>query len=62
MLRTAQFEDLSIITTGRGIFGQYLYPVYSYLLEDLLIDTGTLICQGPLLQFLKNKKLNTVVN
>ena len=62
MLRTAQFEDLSIITTGRGIFGQYLYLVYCYLLEDLLIDTGTLLSQEPLLKFLKDKKLNTVVN
>ncbi|TFG17937.1 MAG: NAD(P)-dependent oxidoreductase, partial [Promethearchaeota archaeon] len=41
MLRAFQYEDLTIISTGRGIFGQYVYPVYSYLLEDMLVDTGT---------------------
>jgi glyoxylase-like metal-dependent hydrolase (beta-lactamase superfamily II) len=62
MLRAEKFENLFIITTGRGIFGQYIFPVYSYLLEDLLIDTGTLRCEKPLLKFLKGKQLNIVVN
>ena len=62
MLKAVQFEDLYIITMGRGIFGQYVYPVYSYLLEDLLIDTGTKLCQLELLEFLKDKELNMVIN
>ena len=62
MLKTTNYEDLTLITMGRGIFGVYIYPVYSYLLDDLLIDTGTTICQTQLLNFLEDKKLNTIVN
>jgi len=62
MLKTKEYEDLTIITTGRGIFGVYIYPVYSYILEDLLIDTGTKICEDQLLDFLEGKEINIVVN
>jgi glyoxylase-like metal-dependent hydrolase (beta-lactamase superfamily II) len=62
MLKTEVYEDLILITTGRGIFGMFLYPVYSYLIDDLLIDTGTTRCEEQMLRFLKDKELNTVVN
>lgn len=62
MLKTERYEDLNIITTGRGIFGVYIYPVYSYLLEDLLIDTGTRICEDQLLGFLEGKEIKIIVN
>lgn len=62
MLKSEKYEDITIITTGRGIFGVYIYPVYSYLLEDLLIDTGTTKCEDQLLDFLSDKELKTVIN
>lgn len=62
MLKAAHYEDLTIITMGRGIFGMYIYPVYSYLIDDLLIDTGTTLCKTQLLNFIEDKELNTVVN
>ncbi|TFF90584.1 MAG: MBL fold metallo-hydrolase [Promethearchaeota archaeon] len=62
MLKTEKYEDLTIITTGRGIFGAYIYPVYSYLLEDLLIDTGTTKCQEQLIHYLEDKEINIIVN
>ncbi|MBD3256497.1 MAG: MBL fold metallo-hydrolase [Candidatus Lokiarchaeota archaeon] len=62
MLKSEQYHDLTIITTGRGIFGTYLYPVYSYLLEDLLIDTGTTKSEKEFLDFFEDKKLNVVIN
>ena len=62
MLRSEKYEDLTIITTGRGILGVYIYPVCSYLLEGLLIDTGTKICEDQLLNFLEDKELNVVIN
>ncbi|MGV9171027.1 MAG: MBL fold metallo-hydrolase [Promethearchaeia archaeon] len=62
MLKTEEYEDLTLITTGRGIFGIFLYPVYSYLLDDLLIDTGTTKSETELLHFLRDKELHTIVN
>lgn len=62
MLKMETYEDLTMITMGRGIFGVFLYPVYNYLLDDLLIDTGTTLCEVELLRLLEGKKLNTVVN
>ncbi len=62
MLKKEKYEDLTIITTGRGIFGVYIYPVYSYLLGDLLIDTGTKICEKQLLDFLEKKDIKAIVN
>ncbi|MBN2157496.1 MAG: MBL fold metallo-hydrolase [Candidatus Lokiarchaeota archaeon] len=62
MLKTEKYEDLTIITTGRGFLGAYIYPVYSYLLDDLLIDTGTTICRNQLLDFLDDKVIKIIVN
>ena len=62
MLKIVQYEDLTLITTGRGIFGLYIYPVYSFLLEDLLIDTGTTLCEKQILNYLEGKELNIIVN
>ncbi|MHA1719614.1 MAG: MBL fold metallo-hydrolase [Promethearchaeota archaeon] len=62
MIKTSTFEDIYIITMGRRIFGNFLFPVYCYIIDDLLIDTGSTLSEKDFLAYLRNKNITTVIN
>ncbi len=62
MITESTHEDVTIFCMGRGIFGNFIYPVYSFLLGDLLIDSGPSVCSDQLIQALGNRPVTTIVN
>jgi len=47
---------------GRGIFGGFVFPVYSYLIDELLIDTGAPVAQKEFKRALEKLPVSVVVN
>lgn len=62
MLETEQFEDVTCIRMSREVEGRALYWVAAYLVDGLLIDTGCSYTAAELVEFLRDRKLELVVN
>ena len=62
MIETEQFEDVTCIRMSREVEGRALYWTGAYLVDGLLIDTGCSYTAGELVAFLRNRKLELVVN
>ncbi len=62
MITQTSFEDISIFCMGRKFGKKPLYPVYCYLIGDLLIDTGTILCRDEFKNALINRPISVVIN
>ncbi len=62
MITQSSFEDITIFCMGRKLGGKPLYPVYCYLIEDLLIDSGTILCREEFKNFLHNRPISIIIN
>jgi ribonuclease/clavin/mitogillin len=62
MIEIGQFEDITQIRMSRVIDGVPIYWVSAYLVDGLLIDTGCSYTAEELASYLKEKKLDMVVN
>ena len=62
MIEIDQFEEVTQIRMSRVIDGVPIYWVSAYLVDGLLIDTGCSYTAEELASYLKDKKLDMVVN
>ena len=62
MLETAEFEDITQIRMSRVLDGVPIYWVSAYLVDGLLIDTGCSYTAEELASYLKDRKIDMVVN
>jgi len=62
MFKRSQKDDVRIFYMGYSPFSFLLYPVYAFLIEDTLIDTGTIRCHQPFIQSLLPMKIKKIVN
>jgi ribonuclease/clavin/mitogillin len=62
MIETAEFEDVTQIRMSRVLDGVAIYWVSAYLVDGLLIDTGCSYTAEELASYLKDKKVDMVVN
>ncbi len=53
---------LTIFKMGRSIGNVLLFPVHAFLIDDLLIDTGTSWVEKELLSSLRDKSITRIVN
>jgi hypothetical protein len=62
MLKTYKHGPVTLFFMGRAPLGFLLYPVYSFLVGDMLIDTGTNRAQKQFLAALKGMQIAKIVN
>lgn len=62
MLKVNQYEDITQIMMGREVNGSVLYWVAAYYIDGLLIDTGCHFTSEELVEYLKDKSIERVVN
>ena len=62
MLVQSQAGPIKIFAMGRGWMGHFIFPVYSYLIEDLLIDSGAMVAQKSFCDALATTPLSLIVN
>lgn len=62
MLKIKEYENINQIMLGRDVNGTVYYWVAAYYIDGLLIDTGCYFTAQELMDCLKNKKINTVIN
>jgi glyoxylase-like metal-dependent hydrolase (beta-lactamase superfamily II) len=62
MITIQKYEDLTIFCMGRGLMGKMIYPVYSYLFGEILIDSGAAVSQKEFLDALKKRTIGIVIN
>lgn len=62
MLKTSAYEDVTTYKMGRSI-GKYVpYFVHAFLVEDTLIDTGTVFAGAEFLDALKGREIKQIIN
>lgn len=62
MIEIAEFEDVAQIRMSRVLDGVPIYWVSAYLIDGLLIDTGCSYTAEELASYLRDKKVDMVVN
>ena len=62
MVSTQQVGPLTIFQMGREVFGHILYPVHAFLLEDVLIDTGSKSARKHILPIWDNYDIRRIIN
>jgi glyoxylase-like metal-dependent hydrolase (beta-lactamase superfamily II) len=62
MLKVSRQGSVSLFCMGRSVLGFLLYPVYAFLVEDTLIDTGTNRADEAFLAALKGRTIRQIVN
>jgi glyoxylase-like metal-dependent hydrolase (beta-lactamase superfamily II) len=62
MLKVNEQESVTLFYMGRSPLGFLLYPVYSFLVGDTLIDTGTNRADKGFLDALKGRTIVKIVN
>jgi len=62
MIEVSSFEDVACIKMSQTMSGKPLYWVACYLVDGLLVDTGTVHVSEELTRFLEDKKVQKVVN
>ncbi|TAL33024.1 MAG: MBL fold metallo-hydrolase [Spirochaetes bacterium] len=62
MLETSTYEDVIQVRMGREVEGKVLYWVSAYLVDGLLIDTGCEWTKGEFMEFIRNERVETIVN
>ncbi|MBW2559946.1 MAG: MBL fold metallo-hydrolase [Deltaproteobacteria bacterium] len=62
MIETSQFEDVLQIRMSRVIDGVPAYWVCAYLVDGLLIDTGCSYTAEELVAYLRDKRIDAIVN
>ena len=62
VIEVSSFEDVACIKMSQTMGGKPLYWVACYLVDGLLVDTGTVHVSEELMQFLEDKKVQKVVN
>lgn len=62
MLTTSQHDGVTLFRMGRSIGPFVTYWVHAFLVDDLLIDTGTVAARREFLDALRGRTVRTVVN
>ncbi len=62
MVKISQFDTVTIFQMGRELFGKVLYPVHAFLVEDLLIDTGSISAQKHIMPIWKQYPIAQIIN
>jgi len=62
MIEVSSFEEVTCIKMSKTIGRKPLYWVACYLVDGLLVDTGTVHVSGELMEFLGDKRVQKVVN
>jgi glyoxylase-like metal-dependent hydrolase (beta-lactamase superfamily II) len=62
MIEVSSFEEVACIKMSQTMGGKPLYWVACYLVDGLLVDTGTIHVSGELMGVLGDKKVQKVVN
>ena len=62
MITTKKIQDITLIKAGRKILGKVPFFSYSFLIDDLLIDTGPPCCKKEMYHFFNHTKISRVVN
>ena len=62
MLKVNEQESVTLFYMGRSPLGFLLYPVYAFLVGDMLIDTGTNRADKEFLAALKGRTIAKIVN
>lgn len=62
MIRIKHFKDVTIARMARTVLGHPIYFTASYLVDDLLIDTGPTILEKEFLRILPLNSVNLIVN
>ncbi len=62
MLVQTQAGPITIFAMGRGIRGKFIFPVYCYLIDDLLIDTGAKVAQKAFQRAIDEVSVSLIVN
>ena len=62
MLRVSRQGSITLFCMGRSVLGFLLYPVYAFLVDDTLIDTGTNRAEEAFLSALKGRTIRQIIN
>ncbi len=62
MLITSQHDGVTLFQMGRSIGPLVPYRVHAFLVDDLLVDTGTIAARREFLDALRGRTVRTVVN
>lgn len=62
MLRISRQGSITLFCMGRSVLGFLLYPVYAFLVDDTLIDTGTIRADEAFLAALKGRTIRQIIN
>ena len=62
MFKISEQESILLFYMGRSPLGILLYPVYAFLVGDVLIDTGTNRAGHEFLESLKDRKITGIIN
>ena len=62
VIEVSSFEEVACIKMSQTMGGKPLYWVACYLVDGLLVDTGTVHVSEELMRFLEDKKVRKVVN
>ncbi len=62
MLETSTYHDITQVRMGREMDGRVLYWIAAYLVDGLLIDTGCDWTKEEFMAFIKNERVEQVVN
>ncbi len=62
MLQQTQAGPITIFAMGRGFMGKFIFPVYCYLIDDLLIDTGAKVAQRAFRNAIDELQVALIVN
>ena len=62
MFKISDHESITLFYMGRSPMGILLYPVYAFLVGDVLIDTGTNRAGHEFLEALKGRRIAGIIN
>lgn len=62
MIKTASFGDVTQVEMSVSLFGRQVFPINSYIVQNLLIDTGAAMLSGEFLKAINRSAISTVVN
>jgi glyoxylase-like metal-dependent hydrolase (beta-lactamase superfamily II) len=62
MLIESNAGPVKVFEMGRGLGGGFLFPVYAYLVDGLLIDTGATVVRSQFRKTLEKETVTLVVN
>ncbi|HME54322.1 MAG TPA: MBL fold metallo-hydrolase [Candidatus Lokiarchaeia archaeon] len=62
MLITTNIGPIKVYEMGRGLAGGFLFPVYAYLVDGLLIDSGATVVRSQFRKVLEREPVSVVVN